>query len=51
VERHTHAFERAYSVAVSAEASVRKQEINRPDDLLEVEAFLAGGPLVIVHVW
>jgi hypothetical protein len=50
VEGRTQAFECADAVAVSAKASVRKQEINRPEDLLEVEALLAGRPLVIVHL-
>jgi hypothetical protein len=50
VESRTQAFECAYAPAVSAKASVRKQEINRPEDLLEVEALLAGGPLGILHL-
>jgi hypothetical protein len=41
VERQAQAFECAYALAVGAEAGLHKQEVNRPDDLLEVEALLA----------
>jgi hypothetical protein len=41
VERQAQAFECAYALAVGAEAGLHKQEVNRPDDLLEVEALPA----------